>query len=492
MDTRTKPVKRLSLLIRESDANHAKKVYQGSSEQQKNALLDYVRRLQDQRPDVIFEVAHYCSENRSASKNHHLRVEFENLKRLIRSRQIHGVVTLRIDRLARDEYLSHEFRKLLTDYSCELHEATSGHIDFTKRMHRFKYSLDSMIAADFSEELSEKITRNQRMALVNSGKDTASLEILGLKRHPTKSCMYEHEPREVEAIQDIVNHFINVSQNLVLTAEYANGKGYSTKKRLTRPYVDKDGNLVKEKLVGGKSFNHKILREHLTSNKLRSLRKFMDSYDQFPHLRDKNGVVSAKYAHDPVITHEQALKIDAILEENSKHSNKSDDHLLSGILFSADNETYKGTSSLKQTSTGSKKYLYYDSPTAFQNIRRINGENLHNKIIRRMKQYLKDSKLLSKILKETHNSKICDVKSEAAIQNALKALLTGFDKLSICDKKKIISSVFHRIVIHSNGTIELLLDKQLIENNGASKERRGNSITGVRLEKWRTGQESNL
>jgi hypothetical protein len=193
--------------------------------------------------------------------------------------------------------------------------------------------------------------------------------------------------------------------------------------------------------------------------------------------------VVAKYAHPPIITHEQAQKIDEILGRNSKHSNKSNDHILSGILFSADNETYKGTSSLKQTASGSKKYLYYDSPTAFQNIRRINGEDLHNKIIRRMKRYLKDSKLLRKILKETHNSKICDVKSETAIQNALMALLSGFDKLSICDKKKIISSVFHRIVIRSNGTIELLLDKQLIENNGASKGRRGDSITGVCLEK---------
>jgi hypothetical protein len=293
-------------------------------------------------------------------------------------------------------------------------------------------------------------------------------------------------------VQDIVNHFIYVSQSLVETATYANKKGYRTKQRQTREYVNSEGEIVPSKLVGGKLFNHKILRDHLISNKLRSLRKFIDSYDQFPHLRDKYGVVTAKYAHPPVITNEQAQKIDEILEKNSKHANKSDDHILSGILFSADNETYKGTSSLKQTSVGPRKYLYYDSPTAFQNIKRMNGEDLHNKIIRRMKQYLKDSKLLRKILKETHNSKICDVKSETAIQNALRALLSGFDKLSICDKKKIISSVFHRIVIHSNGMIELLLDKQLIETKRSVRGAKSNSITGVRPEKWRTRQESNL
>ena len=154
-----------------------------------------------------------------------------------------------------------------------------------------------MIAADFSDEHTEKITRNQRLALVNAG-----------------------------------------------------------------------GEIVPSRLVGGKLFNHKNLREHLISNKLRSLRKFFDDYDQFPHLRDEHGIVSAKYAHEPIITPEQAQMIDEILDKNSKHSNKSDDHLLSGILYSADNETYKGTSSLKQTSSGAKKYLYYDSPTAFQNI----------------------------------------------------------------------------------------------------------------------------
>jgi DNA invertase Pin-like site-specific DNA recombinase len=196
MDTTTKPETNIGIITRESDAQHAKKKQEGSSVQQKAAIYDYIKRLQATSPNEILKVVYVCEENRSASKNHHLRVQFEALKQLIRTGVIKKVIVYRLDRLARNEFLSQEFRQLLMDAKCELHEAVSGHIDFRKRVHRMKYSLDSMIAADFSDEHTEKITRNQRLTLVNSGKDTATLEILGLKKHKTKSCMYEHEPQE--------------------------------------------------------------------------------------------------------------------------------------------------------------------------------------------------------------------------------------------------------------------------------------------------------
>ena len=248
-----------------------------------------------------------------------------------------------------------------------------------------------MLAEDYVLELEEKITKRGREARVNYGKNKSTLPILGLDPHPTKSCIYVRNEEEIKIVKDIFREFVKTKSH-TQTLEYCKAKGYKTKARMTRQKVDREGNIIPPRRIGGEPFSTASLKGLLENPKYRGSAKFKDTWNQFPQLQDDDGMVKWEYAHGAIIDEETAANVDAVIasmrQKNPKKS-KYNGFLLTGILVGEDSSRYHGD----PAKSGANPYYY--NKTLKQ---RIPCEELDKLVVKRVKEYLEKQGIIEEVI----------------------------------------------------------------------------------------------
>ncbi len=379
-------------------------VQHGSNEQQKNMIERFLKD-HSKRKCIDYVLTRTIEEERSGNQaKHHLRTEFRELLNAVRQRKIDFVIVEKLDRLSRSQAANLDFVRAAHENDVELLIVEEGReFNYKDRGSRLVFNAKNSWAEEYSLELEEKITKKMREARVNNGKDSSTAPILGLDPHPSKVGFYVINSQEQETVTDIFNQFI-LTGELFATANYCNAKGYRTKERLTREKIDKDGNRVPAKKVGGEPFESKTLRTLLTSSKIRGFDFFEDTWNQFPSLQDENGMVRWEYGHfkesGPVVPLELFNQAQAILEKNkqkiSKPESKGEVYLLSGILQKSD-----GTMLVGASGKGGEYRYYEDRKKGAQTSVRIPKEDIEKFISDRVRQYLKDGGLLERIVQSS-------------------------------------------------------------------------------------------
>jgi DNA invertase Pin-like site-specific DNA recombinase len=246
----------------------------------------------------------------------HKRTGLMEAKRAIKNGKIDFFVVEKLDRLSRDKIGNQLFVETANDYGVEVHEVESGLINLRDRGSRLGFNIKNIMAEEYSLDLEEKVTKKQREARFNNGKDVATVPTLGLDMHPTKAGMYVINTSEQRIVEDIFRQFCALGGSLKATQDYCTKKGYRTKVRYTKQKIDREGNIVQPRKIGGKEFNLKRLHYLLTNPKYRGYSHFKDTWNQFAKLQDENGYVKWNYAHGPVIDIELFKQVQALLEQN--------------------------------------------------------------------------------------------------------------------------------------------------------------------------------
>lgn len=245
-------------LLRVSTKNQAL-VQHGSLEQQRH-MLERWSANQSEITGHTYEITRFFEEDISGrGKAIHKRLALVEVERAIESRSIDFIVFEKVDRLARDMIYNLGLVKKAHQKGIEVHEFESGKIDLRDRGSRLGFNIKNLLAEEYSLELEEKITKKQREARINNGKDIATCPVLGLDPHPGKRGMYVINPEEQKIVIDIFEHFTKTS-SLLATSRYCKEKGYKTKTRWTKEKVDQQGNIIKPREVGGEPLSPKRLR----------------------------------------------------------------------------------------------------------------------------------------------------------------------------------------------------------------------------------------
>ena len=381
-------------LLRVSNLKQAL-VQHGSLEQQRNMVTRWAKD-QSEKSEYIYRIDRYIEEDISGrGQSLHKRTELHELERAIEKKSIDFFVIEKVDRMARDMIFNLSLVKKAQKNNVEIFEFESGLIDFKNRGSRLGFNIKNMMAEEYSLELEEKITKKQREALVNNGKDSSTCPILGLDAHPTKTCMYVHNKKEIRIVVDIFSKFEMLGE-LKALEKYCVEKGYKTKVRWTKEKVDNNGNIIPSRKMGGELFNATTLRAHLTNSKYRGFKVFRDTWNQFPNLQDENGCVIGHFAHEPVIEIDLFNRVQARLAKNKKHGAKTNQngnvYLLSGALQTEDGERFQGHSA-----KGGRN-LYYHSKAYNM---RISKKYIESIVCDRVKGYLKESGTLDKVISST-------------------------------------------------------------------------------------------
>jgi DNA invertase Pin-like site-specific DNA recombinase len=432
-------------------------VQHGSLEQQRHML----ERWSTQQTEVTgqtYEITRFFEEDISGrGKSLHKRLALVEIERAIDAKAIDFLVFEKVDRLARDMIYNLGLVKKANANGIEVHEFESGKIDLRDRGSRLGFNIKNLLAEEYSLELEEKITKKQREARVNNGKDTSTMPVLGLDPHPGKRCMYVINQKEQKIVEKIFEYFLK-SGSILETANWANENGFRTKIRWTKESVDTNGNIIKPKEIGGEKFDSKRIRYLLSNQKLRGHAKFKDSWNQFPKMQDAEGFVSWDYAHGPVISPELFQKIEDLLATHSLKDTRQREHFyfLSGILFHEDGTRYQGTP------VTAKNIHYYYCPKHKQRIRKDMLENL---IFNRIKEYLEKGDLLPKLIAtaQTHQSAGLPFIQEeiSEIQNKIKEcnkVIEGF------------STMLRKSVLLGGDNAETIIRTLTEEKESAQKE----------------------
>ena len=432
-------------------------VQHGSLEQQRHML----ERWSTQQTEVTghtYEITRFFEEDVSGrGKSLHKRLALIEIERAIDSKAIDFLVFEKVDRLARDMIYNLSLVKKANANGIEVHEFESGKIDLRDRGSRLGFNIKNLLAEEYSLELEEKITKKQREARVNNGKDTSTRPILGLDSHPGKRCMYIINQKEKKIIEQIFEYFLK-SGSLVDTANWANENGFRTKVRWTKESADQIGNIIKPKEVGGEKFDSKKIRYLLSNQKLRGHARFKDSWNQFPKMQDAEGFVSWRYAHGPVLSPKLFQQVEDLLATHSLKDTRQREHFyfLSGILFHEDGTRYQGTP------VTAKNIYYYYCPKHKQRIRKDMIESL---IFKRITEYLENSALLPKLIgtAQSHKSLELPIVQEEIfeIQNKLKdctKVIEGF------------STMLRKSVLLGGDGAEIIIRTLTEEKDAAKKE----------------------
>lgn len=129
------------------------------------------------------------------------------LVQMIELGAIDFLVVEKLDRLSRDEIFNLELMEKIQKYNVELFFVEGGKVDFQKQGDRWRYKLDNIRAGEYSEDLSEKVLRRQRVAMVKVGKDPSPNLTLGLDKHPELKGRYEINREELKTVVDIMQRF---------------------------------------------------------------------------------------------------------------------------------------------------------------------------------------------------------------------------------------------------------------------------------------------
>lgn len=376
----------------------------GSLEQQRH-MADRLAHQQSEKSGVLYRIERYIEEDRSGrAKSLHLRTALHELEYAIKNNTIDFFIVEKIDRLSRDQIFNLQIAKLAQEHQVEIHEYESGLIDLKDRGKRLGFNVKNMMAEEYSLDLEEKISKKQREARVNNGKDTSSSPVLGLDKHPTMACFYVINPTEQKIVISIFSKFLELG-SVRATVQFCNERKFVTKAKIVKEKIDKNGRIIPARQIGSEPFDEKTLRQLLSCEKLRGFSFFRDTWNQFPKLQDENGFVRWEYGHfreqGPVIPIELWDKVQAVLEKNKQKNIRARSdatvYLLSGILQKQDGTKVIGASA----KSGSN--LYYEDRASGEY--RIPKEEIEKIVCGRVRSFLKNSGLLRKVIEQSCNQR---------------------------------------------------------------------------------------
>ena len=373
-------------------------VQHGSLEQQRHAIIKKVQET-SQRTGRNYYIINFIEVEVSAKfQNTKNRKELPIIDEYIKSKTARALFADRSDRLSRDLEYNVRFARMMMEYDAEYHEVENGKIDFNQQDQFFGFVYRSFNAEAYSVNLSKTVRTQGRRSRVNNGKDSSTAPVFGIDAHPTLSCQYVINLTEASQLNELGWHLVK-TKDAALTAKYGNEMGIRTKKRCTKERIDKYGVRVPSREVGGELLTGKKLLRMLTSPKVWGKGRFKDDLNQFPEMQNTKGYVEFNYAHGSVLDEELKIELSKLLEQNKKHSPLyNDDFLLSGFLFSEDDQLYCGDSSLKYKDCGNTRYRYYCAKSVHKDIKRINASHLEDQTLQWLKELLRNSVQFKKIL----------------------------------------------------------------------------------------------
>ena len=347
------------------------------------------------------------------------------------------VIFEKVDRMGRWQIANLDLVETAYEQKVEVFFIDDGQFNYKDRGKRLSFNIKNIFAEDYSLDLEEKITKKQREAMFNNGKDTSTRPVLGLDPHPTKVGFYVLNQGEQNIVTDIFSKFVEL-QELFSTVRHCNEQGYKTKEYWFKERIDKDGNRIAAQRVGGEPFHSRSLRLLLTNPKLRGFGFFHDTWKQFPKLQDENGRVRWEYGHyresGPVVSLDLFERAQRILEinryETSKPKNDGEVYLLSGALQLPDGTRLVGASA---DGNGGNYRYYEDRRRGRRAELRIIKEEIEKAVCQRVKDYLKESGLLKSAIETTFSNRDGEtakidqeIKAKTAQLSNLQRTLDGF------------------------------------------------------------------
>ena len=382
-------------MTRVSTAEQAN-VQHGSLEQQGNTI----HRWADDRTEstgIKHKVVEIIEEDVSGrKKTFDKRDGIITARRKIRAREIDVLVIEKVDRFARYSVGTRQVVEEAHEHGVEVFETESGKIDLRDRGSRLGFNIKNMLAEEYSLDLEEKITKKQREARVNNGKDTSTCPMLGLDAHDTMTGKYLLNKPELEIVADFMTKFTEL-KSFKETVDYCNQRGYKTKVRWTKEKIDRHGNRVPPRKIGGEPFTHTTLRAHLLNSKYRGYGIFKDTWNQFKKLQDENEMVRWEYWHyrefGPPIDPDLLKRVYDVAHDlgrcisKGKQAKDGTHYLLSGALKGWDGSKFEGETI--------DDHQYYRNNTLKLRVRKKEVEKI---VIERVKTYLRESGTLKEVL----------------------------------------------------------------------------------------------
>lgn len=386
---RNKTVREGGAIVRVSTVERGRTHF-GSFEIQQSLIEKWQDQIKAET-GIEYRVIRVIKDKKSAKREHnHRRRDLMQLVQMIELGAIDFIVVEKLDRLSRDEIFNLELMEKIKKYNVELFFIEGGKVDFQKPGDRWRYKLDNIRAGEYSEDLSEKVLRKQRVAMVEVGKDPSPNLTLGLDKHPELKGRYEVNRKELKIVVDIMKRFCELGGSREGTLQYCVDKGYKTKAWWTEESSDENGKIIKPRLRGGRPFDWEALMALLTNPKFRGFNRFYDSFKQFEDKQDTEGYVTWEYHHHRVhgdIVDSDLLKAVDELSTKSDYKSRESEFMLSGLLRGPDGSRYGGEFTQK------KKY-YYNRKVG----ERVGAEHLDKLVFKRLTEYVEQKGLLQGLL----------------------------------------------------------------------------------------------
>jgi DNA invertase Pin-like site-specific DNA recombinase len=386
---RSKIVREGAAIVRVSTLERGRTQF-GSLQVQETLIHDWEKRI-NAETGIEYKVVRAIKDKKSAKREHnHRRRELMQLVPLIELGAIDFIVVEKLDRLSRDEIFNLELAEKIKKHNVELFFIEGGKIDFQKQGDRWRYKLDNIRAGEYSEELSEKVLRKQRVAMVEVGKDPSPNLTLGLDKHPELKGRYEINRKELKTVVDIMQRFCELGGSREGTLKYCEEKGYKTKQWWTEESADEHGKIIKPRLRGGRLFDWEALMALLTNPKYRGFNRFHDSFSQYEAKQDAEGYVTWEYhhhrEHGDIIPPALLRAVDD-LAAKADYKSRESEFMLSGLLRGPNGSRYGGEFTAK------KKY-YYNRKLG----KRFGAEELDKRVFQRLAEYVEEKNLLQGLL----------------------------------------------------------------------------------------------
>ena len=361
---------------------------QDGSPDQQLATIKRWEKQQKERTGKTYEIVNYIIEDGVSGRyqNTHKRKDILHLLDLVKMGAIDFIVAERLNRISRDEVLNLQLMRDAREKSVELHEINYGQFNPLDRGQRMGWKFRNIEAGEYSEGVSEDVARKLRQAMVHNGKDPSPCPTLGLDSHSKYVGYYEPNKDELAAWEDIARNFVALNCSRQATIEHCKKKGYKTKIWWTKEKV-KNGEIIKPKRMGGMDFDWQSLLRLLGNPRIRGYNYFYDNWNMFNDLQDDEGWVCWEYRHHKeygdLVSRKLIKQVDLGLEKTT-YCSRSNDFLLSCILYAPDGSRYYG----EAAKSGKNPYYYNRSQR-----KRFPADHIHKLVLKRLEELLEKSNL---------------------------------------------------------------------------------------------------
>ena len=158
-----KVIKRTWALVRVSSKGQGA-VQHGSLEQQRNLAERRLKEISHQY-GCQYQITRVIEEEKSGKKsNFHLRKEFHDVLRAIKSGLIDCFAVEKVDRMGRWAFKNMELMEAAQEYGIDIIFLEDGkRFDFSNRGEKLTFSIKNVLAEDYSIELEEKMEKKEKM-----------------------------------------------------------------------------------------------------------------------------------------------------------------------------------------------------------------------------------------------------------------------------------------------------------------------------------------